>query len=69
MNYWTLIITGKIQFELTLPEIFTIEVVNLMTNNPLKHEILSTPQIPPFQTQNIKNSKNIFLSKSKVHTF
>ena len=34
MNYWTLIITGIIQFELTLP---AIKLIKLMTKNPMKH--------------------------------
>ena len=38
VNYWTLIITGIIQFELTLP---AIKLIELMTKNPLKHENLS----------------------------
>ena len=37
VNYWTLIITGIIQFELTLP---AIKLIKLMTKNPLKHESL-----------------------------
>ena len=40
VNYWTLIITGIIQFELTLPAIVTIKLIKLMTKNPRKHESL-----------------------------
>ena len=39
VNYWTLIITtGITQFDLTLPEIFTLKLIKLMTKNALKHE-------------------------------